>query len=62
MLTKKSMEKHQLSTISEDDSMSMMERNVVKPKIVTHNEEDGTRISNKKNPSLLPYIHRNPAL
>jgi hypothetical protein len=32
------------------------------PLIVKHEPSDGARLENKKNPSNLPYIHRNPAV
>lgn len=35
---------------------------VVEPKIVTVNEEGGTRLLAKKTPSQLPYLNRNPAV
>mmetsp|Transcript_16583 Transcript_16583/g.24951 ORF Transcript_16583/g.24951 Transcript_16583/m.24951 type:complete len:370 (+) Transcript_16583:51-1160(+) len=35
---------------------------VNQPIIVKHEETDGARLENKKNPSNLPYIHRNPAV
>lgn len=35
---------------------------IVNPKIVTHIEEDGSRISKKNDPNNLPYMHRNPAI
>ena len=57
VLTKRAKEKI-LSTVHEDNKLE----DIVKPRVITHDEEGGTRISNKSNPSQLPYIHRNPAL
>jgi hypothetical protein len=32
------------------------------PKIVTHSDDEGTRLANKKNIQNLPYINRNPSV
>lgn len=32
------------------------------PKVVVIDEEEGTRLTIKKNPSQLPYLNRNPAI
>ena len=38
------------------------EHKAVSPMIVTHDEENGVRLSKKNDPSNLPYMHRNPAI
>ena len=32
------------------------------PKIITHSDDEGTRLANKKNIQNLPYINRNPSV
>jgi hypothetical protein len=38
------------------------EPSLAPPKVVTHTDDDGTRIANKTTIQNLPYMHRNPAL
>jgi len=38
------------------------ENKAVNPKIITHDEENGVRLTKKNDPSNLPYMHRNPAI
>ena len=35
---------------------------VTAPRMITIDEEEGTRLTKKDNPSQLPYMHRNPAV
>lgn len=46
-----------LPVVQEDHELALEQ-----PKVVVIDEEGGTRLTVKKNPSQLPYLNRNPAI